>query len=69
MSGRKQAGKCFQSMGKSQLQLHMMQVDDDATTEEVKSAYRNLAKVCHPDFTGDAGHNLCILLNEVSFPP
>ena len=42
-----------------------MQVDDDASTEEVKSAYRSLAKVCHPDFTGDAGHNLCILLNEV----
>jgi hypothetical protein len=28
-------------------------------------AYRQLAKVCHPDFTGEKGHNICVLLNEV----
>ena len=28
-------------------------------------AYRNLAKECHPDYLGDQGHNICILLNEV----
>jgi hypothetical protein len=43
-----------------------VQVDDDSTEEEIKAAYRQLAKVCHPDFAGDAGHNICILLNEVS---
>eukprot|EP01025_Chloroclados_australasicus_P004085 TRINITY_DN10988_c0_g1_i1.p1 TRINITY_DN10988_c0_g1~~TRINITY_DN10988_c0_g1_i1.p1 ORF type:complete len:359 (-),score=41.76 TRINITY_DN10988_c0_g1_i1:208-1284(-) len=42
----------------------VLQVDDDADLEEVKAAYRKQAKVCHPDFTGEAGHNMCILLNE-----
>lgn len=32
---------------------------------EIKAAYRSLAKVCHPDFLGEKGHNICILLNEV----
>lgn len=32
--------------------------------QEIKAAYRALAKICHPDFTGDRGHNMCILLNE-----
>lgn len=40
-------------------------VDDDASTSEVKRAYRALAKECHPDYLGDTGHNICILLNEV----
>jgi len=35
-----------------------------ATSKEVKRAYYNLAKECHPDYLGDAGHNACILLNE-----
>lgn len=40
-------------------------VDDTATEIEIKSAWRSLAKVCHPDISGDEiGHNLCILLNE-----
>ncbi|PNG99139.1 Chaperone protein DnaJ, partial [Tetrabaena socialis] len=39
-------------------------VDDDADTAEIKRAYRSLAKECHPDYLGDAGHNICILLNE-----
>lgn len=43
-----------------------MQVDDDAGMHEIKAAYRALAKQCHPDYTGVEGHNLCILLNEVS---
>lgn len=40
------------------------QVDDDANAEEIKRAYRALAKECHPDYKGDEGHNICILLNE-----
>lgn len=43
----------------------LLQVDDDCTVEEVKQAYRSLAKECHPDYLGDKGHNICILLNEV----
>ncbi|GFH15287.1 uncharacterized protein HaLaN_11486, partial [Haematococcus lacustris] len=39
-------------------------VDDDASPAEIKRAYRTLAKTCHPDFAGDEGHDLCILLNE-----
>ena len=42
------------------------QVDDDATFEEIKAAYRYLAKQCHPDQRGDIGHDMCVLLNEVS---
>eukprot|EP00882_Tetradesmus_deserticola_P006604 GHRQ01006954.1.p1 GENE.GHRQ01006954.1~~GHRQ01006954.1.p1 ORF type:complete len:320 (+),score=89.86 GHRQ01006954.1:405-1364(+) len=39
-------------------------VDDDATPDEIKRAYRSMAKECHPDYLGDKGHNICILLNE-----
>ncbi|KAG1661532.1 hypothetical protein FOA52_000042 [Chlamydomonas sp. UWO 241] len=39
-------------------------VNDDADTSEIKQAYRALAKTCHPDFLGEEGHDLCILLNE-----
>ncbi len=39
-------------------------MDDDATVEEIKKAYRALAKTCHPDLLGDDGHNICIMLNE-----
>ena len=39
-------------------------VDDDAPSSEIKKAYRALAKACHPDFLGDSGHDICILLNE-----
>ena len=41
------------------------QVDDDATPEDIKAAYRYLAKQCHPDQRGDIGHDMCVLLNEV----
>lgn len=41
-----------------------MQVDDDVSQEDIKTAYRQAAKFCHPD-VNDAGHELCILLNEV----
>lgn len=40
-------------------------IDDDANEQEIKAAYRAMAKVCHPDISGDEdGHNMCILLNE-----
>ena len=40
------------------------QVDDDVSQDDIKTAYRQAAKFCHPD-VNDAGHELCILLNEV----
>ena len=40
-------------------------IDDTATDREIKAAWRDLCKVCHPDISGDdVGHNLCIILNE-----
>ena len=40
-------------------------IDDTAQPMEIRQAWRNLAKVCHPDISGDdLGHNMCILLNE-----
>lgn len=41
-----------------------LQVDDDVSQDDIKTAYRQLAKYCHPDVNDD-GHDLCILLNEV----
>lgn len=42
----------------------LLGVDDDATPGEIKLAYRGIAKECHPDYLGEEGHNICILLNE-----
>jgi curved DNA-binding protein CbpA len=40
-------------------------INDTATDKEIKAAWRDLCKVCHPDISGDdVGHNLCIILNE-----
>lgn len=38
-------------------------IDDDVSQDDIKTAYRQLAKYCHPDVNDD-GHDLCILLNE-----
>ncbi|KAK9802827.1 hypothetical protein WJX73_003578 [Symbiochloris irregularis] len=42
----------------------LLGVDDDASYMEIKAAYRGLAKQCHPDIMGEAGHALSVLLNE-----
>ena len=39
-------------------------MDDDADDVELKRAYRSLAKECHPDYLGESGHNICVILNE-----
>lgn len=42
----------------------LLNVEDKATSAEIKAAYRALAKVCHVDVAGDDAHDTCILLNE-----
>lgn len=39
-------------------------LEPSATIEQIRSAYRNLAKVHHPDTGAEAGHQQMILLNE-----
>ena len=42
----------------------LLGVAQDATKSEIKAAYYDLAKVCHPDVAGTVGGNLCVLLNN-----
>ena len=35
-----------------------------AEPKEIKKAYRNRARSCHPDLAGEDGHEACIVLNE-----
>ena len=42
----------------------LIQVPKDATQQEIKRAYRKLQKACHPDIAGEAGEDVCIILNE-----
>ena len=55
----------FEKKLQSLIPLSWPQVDDDASHQAIKIAYRSLAKECHPDYLGIEGHNICILLNEV----
>ena len=42
----------------------VLDVGPQASSSEIRRAYRDLAKQCHPDVAGEAGHNATILLNE-----
>ena len=42
----------------------LIQVPKDASSAEIKKAYRRLQKACHPDIAGEAGSDVCIILNE-----
>ena len=42
----------------------LIQVPRDATPAEIKKAYRRLQKACHPDIAGEAGSDVCTILNE-----
>jgi DnaJ domain len=45
------------------------QVPSAATAADIKAAYRQLQKQCHPDIAGaEDGHELSALLNEVFLP-
>jgi len=42
----------------------VLDVEPTAEKSDIKRAYRDLAKQCHPDVAGEAGHDATILLNE-----
>eukprot|EP00971_Amphidinium_carterae_P299277 5946023-Amphidinium_carterae.1 len=42
----------------------LLKVKPTASQDDIKKAYYNLQKVCHPDVAGDAGSDMCILLND-----
>ena len=42
----------------------LLQIDLDADETEVKAQYRQLQKWCHPDIAGEAGTEVCVILNE-----
>ena len=42
----------------------LLQLDFDASSKDVKRQYRQLQKWCHPDIAGEAGTEVCIILNE-----
>ena len=45
--------------------LLLLQLDSDASEQEVKSQYRQLQKWCHPDIAGEAGTEVCIILTKL----
>ncbi|KAM1401894.1 hypothetical protein ACFX2I_010722 [Malus domestica] len=42
----------------------LMGIDSSCDRSQIKTAYRNLQKRCHPDIAGPAGHDMAIILNE-----
>ncbi|CAK9095241.1 Chaperone protein dnaJ C76 [Durusdinium trenchii] len=42
----------------------LLGVQDDANADEIKKAYHDKMKICHPDIAGDDGEEICILLND-----
>eukprot|EP00959_Pyramimonas_sp_CCMP1952_P138306 2894379-Pyramimonas_sp.AAC.2 len=44
----------------------ILQVDENASLKQIKSAYRQLQKRCHPDIAGEEeGNEMSMLLNKV----
>lgn len=42
----------------------LFQLRPGADAREIKKAYYNMQKVCHPDVAGEEGEEMCILLND-----
>ncbi|CAA2983980.1 chaperone dnaJ C76, chloroplastic-like [Olea europaea subsp. europaea] len=42
----------------------LLGIDSSSDQTQIKLAYRNLQKRCHPDIAGPAGHDMAIILNE-----
>lgn len=50
--------------------LHLLMANDqlpDATPKQIKKAYYNCMKACHPDLSGDDPEvtNFCMFINDV----
>jgi len=44
--------------------FELFSVSPDAEPDVIKKAYYDKMKICHPDVAGEAGEEMCILLNE-----
>eukprot|EP00667_Euglena_gracilis_P010658 EG_transcript_10852 len=42
----------------------LLEVPRTASSSEMKSQYRKIQKICHPDVAGDAAVDVCLLLND-----
>lgn len=42
----------------------LLNVDQDATPEEIKKSYRRIHKACHPDIAGQDANDVCVLVHE-----
>lgn len=42
----------------------LLGVESSSNQAQIKLAYRNLQKRCHPDIAGSSGHDMAIVLNE-----
>lgn len=42
----------------------LLEADQNATTKQLKSQYRKIQKICHPDIIGGEAVEVCILLND-----
>ena len=42
-----------------------LEIDEDATLDDIKKAYRRLAKIHHPDVTGGSSSMFGIILGSI----
>ena len=42
----------------------LLDLDEDASADEIKTNYRRLQKYCHPDIAGEEGTEVCVILND-----
>ena len=44
--------------------FELLGVEETTDPKVIKKAYRQRARVCHPDIAGEDGHEACVVLNE-----
>ena len=42
----------------------LLECDKTASTKDLKSQYRKIQLICHPDIIGEDGYEVCIILND-----